>query len=176
MILALVNNKGGVAKTTTAANLASALARKGNQVLLVDLDAQGSASLAFGIGRADLSPSVADVLFDGTPVRQAIRRTTVDGLDLLTGSMTLANADLILGDRHGREGRLKTVLDPVRSDYGFIVIDAPPSLSLLPVNALVAADAFIVPIVPHYLALEGLVNLLEAVDRIREGIGSVGGG
>jgi chromosome partitioning protein len=98
--------------------------------------------------------------------------TTVEGLDLLTGSMELANADLVLGDRKGREGRLRQALEPVRADYDAIVFDCPPSLSLVPINALAAADAYIVPVVSHYLALEGLVNLLDTVKRIRAGIGT----
>jgi len=172
MIVALVNSKGGVAKTTTAVSLSAALAASGHRVLLVDLDSQGSASLSLGVGRASLKPSAADVLLDGFPIKEAIRRTGVDGLDLLTGSMDLANADLALAASSGRERRLKDALDPIRADYGFIVLDCPPSLSLLPVNALVAADGYVVPVVPHYLALEGLVNLTEAVDRIRSGIGT----
>ena len=172
MILALVNSKGGVAKTTTAVSLAAALAGKGQRTLLVDLDSQGSASLSLGIGRDSLKPSSADVLLDGMPIRQAIRKTGVEGLDLVAGSMDLANADLALSDVRGREGRVADALKPIRDDYAFIVLDCPPSLALLPINALVAADAYVVPVVPHYLALEGLVNLLEAVDRIRQGIGT----
>lgn len=170
MILALINNKGGVAKTTTAINLAAGLARRDRRVLLVDLDSQGSASLSLGVTRAALAPSSAEVLLDGLPVRQAIRPTAVAGLDLLTGTMALANADLRLADAASRERRLEAALEPVRQAYPFIVIDCPPSLSLLPVNALIAADAFLVPVTPHYLALEGLVNLMEAVERVRQGM------
>lgn len=171
MILALVNNKGGVAKTTTAVSLAAGIAATKRRCLLIDLDSQGSASLSLGVPRSDLSPSVAEVLFDDVPVRQAIRRTVVESLDLLTGSMALANADLVLADMRGRERRLKDAIAPARDDYAFVVLDCPPSLSLLPINALVAADAFIVPVVPHYLALEGLVNLMDAVARLKDGIG-----
>jgi chromosome partitioning protein len=171
MILALVNNKGGVAKTTCAVNLAAALAKPTRGVLLVDLDSQGSASFSLGVARADLKPSAAEVLLDGMPIRSALRHTAVAGLDLLTGSMDLANADLALADMRGRESRLKEALAPLRNDYPIIIIDNPPSLSLLPINALVAADAFVVPITPHYLALEGLVNLMGAVERLRQGMG-----
>ena len=172
MILALVNNKGGVAKTTTAVNLAAGLARAGNRTLLVDLDSQASASLSLAVPRAELSPSSADVVLDGMPIARAARATWTAGLDLVTGAAALANADLALANVRGRERRLATALGPVRDDYGFIVLDCPPSLGLVSVNALVAADAFIVPIVPQYLALEGLVNLLEAVERVRTGIGA----
>jgi chromosome partitioning protein len=170
MILALINNKGGVGKTTTAMNLAAGLARRDRRVLLVDLDSQGSASLSLGVARTALSPSSAEVLLDELPIAQAIRPTPVTGLDLLTGTMALANADLRLAERAGRERRLQAALDPVRQAYAFILIDCPPSLSLLPVNALIAADAFLVPVTPHYLALEGLVNLMEAVERVRQGV------
>jgi chromosome partitioning protein len=174
MILALVNNKGGVGKTTTAVNLSAALASKDRQVLLIDLDSQGSASLSLGVPRADLHPSSADVLLDGVAIRNTLRSTLVEGLDLLTGSMELANADLFLSEVSGREGQLKTALHPVREDYDFIILDCPPSLSLLSINALVAVDAFIVPVSPQYLALEGLVNLMEAVGRIHGEVGTVG--
>ena len=172
MILAIVNNKGGVGKTTTAVNLAAALAGRKRRALLVDLDSQGSASLSLGVPRAELSPSSAEVLLEGESLSGAIRKTRVEGLSLLTGSMALANADLMLAETRGRESLLKEVLDPVREDYRFILVDCPPSLSLLPINALVACDYYIVPVVPHYLALEGLVNLTDAVERVRQGIGT----
>lgn len=167
MMLAIVNTKGGVGKTTTAVNLAAGLATPRRRVLLVDLDSQGSASLALGVARADLAPSAAKVLLDNVPVQAAIRPTAVPGLDLLTGSMALANADVVLGDVAGREQRLRETLAPVRDTYRFILLDCPPSLSLLPVNALVASDAFLVPVTPQYLAVEGLVNLMDAVARLQ---------
>ena len=166
MILAMVSNKGGVAKTTTATSLAAGIAREGRRVLLIDLDSQGSASLSMGVSRRDLTPSIADVLFSGRPMRGAVRETSVPGLALVTGSMELADADLVLAGMRGRETRLTEALEPVLSSYDFVVVDCQPSLSLMPVNALVAADAYIVPVVPQYLALEGLVNLLEAVERV----------
>ena len=173
-IIALVNSKGGVGKTTSAVSLAAGLAADGKRrVLLADLDAQGSASLSLGLDRADLVPGTAEVILAGLPVRAAIRPTAVEGLDILPGSMELTSADLVLADVKGREAVLKAALGPIRSDYGIIVLDCPPSLGLLVVNALVAADFFLVPLSPDYLALEGLVNLLAAVDRIRDGIGRV---
>lgn len=174
-IIALVNNKGGVGKTTSAVNLAAGLVAAGRRVLLADLDAQGSASLSLGLTRADLSPGSAEVILDGHPIREAIRPTSVKGLDILPGSMALASADLVLSAVAGREVVLKDALTPIRGDYDFTVLDCPPSLGLLTVNALTAADFFIIPVTPDYLSLEGLVNLLEAVERIKKGIGKAAG-
>ena len=170
-IIALVNNKGGVGKTTSAVNLAAGLVAERRRVLLVDLDAQGSASLSLGLSRADLKPGVAEVILDGLPIRQAIRPSSVNGLDILPGSMTLASADLALSVVTGREVVLKNALKPILGDYDFAVLDCPPSLGLLTVNALTAADFFIIPLTPDYLSLEGLVNFMDAVEKIRSGIG-----
>ena len=171
MILAIINAKGGTAKTTTAVNLAAALAERGKRVLLIDLDSQTSASLSLGVSRADLSPSVADAILEGRPLKSAIRSTAVGRLSMVTGSDALVDADLQLASIPGRERRLKNAIEPIRTDFDFIILDCPPSLSLIPVNALVAADAFLVPTPPEYLALEGLVSLMAAVDRIHAGIG-----
>ena len=168
MILSLVNNKGGVAKTTTAVNLAAGLAGKKSRVLLIDLDNQSSASFFLGVERADLSPSMADVIFDGFRVRDAIRKTDIVGLDLLTGAKGLAETDLRLANIRGREYQVKDAIEPLRDGYDFIILDCPPSLSLLSINALIASDAFIIPVQPQYLALEGLVDLMTTVKRIQQ--------
>ncbi len=160
MILSIVNNKGGVGKTTSAVSLAAAFARNEYRTLLVDLDAQGSASLSLGIARADLSPSSAEVILEGLPIASAIRPSSVEHLAILPGSMALASADLALSDVKGREAVLKAALAPVRSSYDYIILDCPPSLGLLTVNALTASEYFIIPLTPDYLALEGLVNLM----------------
>jgi len=170
--VALVNNKGGVGKTTSAVSLAAGIAALDRKVLLCDLDAQGSASLSLGLTRADLHPGTAEAILDAQPIKEAIRPSGVAGLDILPGSMALASADLALSDVKGREAVLKAALTPIRSGtYDFIILDCPPSLGLLTVNALTAADFFLVPVTPDYLALEGLVNLTEAVARISTGIG-----
>ena len=169
--LALVNNKGGVGKTTTAVNLAAGLAGRRLRVLLVDLDAQGSASLSLGLSRADIAPGSAEVILEGRPIRAGVRPSYAAGLDVLPGSMALASADLVLADVKGRETVLRAALAPIRADYDFIVLDCPPTLGLLTVGALIAADFFLVPVTPDYLSLEGLVNLFSAVERIRAGIG-----
>lgn len=177
MVVAIVNNKGGTGKTTTAVNLAAGLARNaGRRVLLVDLDAQASASFALGVGWDRRSPSAVDLLFGDFSPAEAARPTAVPGLSLISAEMDLASADLMLADAPDRERRLADALARDAANgpppYDLVVLDCPPALSLVSVNALVAADRFIVPVTPEYLALEGLVNLMAAVDRIRSGLGA----
>ena len=172
MVLAVLNNKGGVGKTTAAVNLAAALATPKRRVLLIDLDSQASASLSCGVPRTQLLPSSADCLLQDYPAIKAIRPTSTRNLDLITGSTELANADLALCDIPGREAVLQRCLKPVRQRYDIVVLDCPPSLSLIGVNALMAADGLIVPVAPQFLAVEGLGNLLSAVDQVRTRLGS----
>jgi chromosome partitioning protein len=167
----VINNKGGVGKTTTAVNLAAGLARRGRSVLLVDLDSQGSASVSLGVEPEDLTPSSADVLFGDVAIDDAIRPTRRGKLDLLTGSLELANADVRLKQQERGQYRLAQVLSAVEGHYQTIIVDCAPSTSILSINALVAADAFVIPVSPSYLALEGVVSLGEVVRRVRRGIG-----
>jgi chromosome partitioning protein len=166
VIIALISRKGGVGKTTTAVNLSAALAQRGKRVLLIDLDSQASASLSLGVERAALAPSVADVLARGLAVEQAVRHTAIAGLHLVTASVDLVQADADLAHLRSREGRLRATLAPIASAYDFIFLDCPSSLSLLPINAVVASDAFIVPVVPQFLAAAGIQNLVSAAQRI----------
>ena len=166
MNIAVISRKGGVGKTTTAVNLSAALARLGRRVLLVDLDSQASASLSLGVDRAALAPSSADVLLGGLAVARAVRQTAIDGLHLITASIDLMHADAGLAVlQRSREGRLRAVLAPLAGAYDYILFDCPSSLGLLQVNAVVASDAFLVPVVPQFLASAGVQNLIAAAQR-----------
>jgi chromosome partitioning protein len=167
VVVAFVNSKGGVGKTTSAVTMAALLAEQQGLVLLVDLDSQASASLSLGIARSALSPSISHALLDGLPVARAIRSSGIARLDLLTGSIDLASTDVALAGAQNRERFLRTVLADVRETYKHVLIDTPPSLSLLILNALVACDAFVIPAIPKALALQGVTGLLESVERLK---------
>ena len=174
MIIACIQSKGGVGKTTSAVNLSHALAMQKQKVLLIDLDSQASASLSLGVKRTDLNPSIAEVLIEELPIEEAIRTSSVSNLQFITGSMSLANFDISMATAEKRAERMLEILQPVSKQFDSIVIDCPPTMSLLPVNALVACDHYLVPVIPHYLALEGLVSLLDAIERVKAGIGARG--
>jgi chromosome partitioning protein len=169
MIIAVISNKGGTGKTTTSVNLSAALAISGYKVLLIDLDPQSSASLSLGIKQEDFSPSLAEVFFDDFDLKETIRNTGIDKLQLITGGIKLAHSDFILADEPDREMLLSDTLECVKNDYDFIICDCAPSFSIMPVNAFVACDVYIVPIVPEYLSVEGLLSLMDVVEQMKEG-------
>jgi chromosome partitioning protein len=168
-IIALANQKGGVGKTTTAVNLGAGLCELGQRVLLVDFDPQGGCAIGLGIEPAALELSVYNALLDRScDVEDVVQKTAIPGLDLLPSNIDLAAAELILVQEVAREQTLLRVLAPLRIKYDFMLIDCPPSLGLLTINALTAADGVIVPLECEYYALRGMALLMESIERIRD--------
>jgi chromosome partitioning protein len=166
-VIAFANQKGGVAKTTTTLNLAVAFAEKGYRVLAVDMDPQGNLTMSQGIDPDSLETSIYHVLVDRVPIRDVIRSREVD---VACSSIDLAGAEIALSTVIGRERALKKALMPVVADYDFMFIDTPPSLGLLTINALTAADKVIVPVQCEYLSMRGLIQLQNTLEMIRENL------
>lgn len=167
MVCAIVNQKGGVGKSTTAVNLGACLAHQGKRVLVVDLDPQGNTTSGLGLDKKARERCVYDALTGETPVAEIIDPTEIDGLFAAPATIELAGAEIELVAALSREAKLKHAIAPVRGDYDYTIIDCPPSLGLLTVNALTAADKVIVPIQCEYYALEGLSKLLESIKLVK---------
>jgi len=168
--LAIVNQKGGVGKSTTAVNLGAGLAENGRQVLLIDLDPQGNASSGLGVEKSELEYSTYDLLIESESALKVIMETETENLDLIPANIELAGAEIELVSIISRESRLKKSLKEVSDNYDYIIIDCPPSLGLLTLNALTAADSVMVPIQCEYYAMEGLGQLMNTIELVRKNL------
>lgn len=166
-VIAIINQKGGVGKSTTAVNLAAALGEMEKQVLLIDLDPQGNSSSGLGIEKSQVQYCIYDVLLNEVPIEQVIIPDVVEGLDVVPATINLAGAEVELVSEIARENRLKDAVGSLRGKYDYILIDCPPSLGLLTVNALVAADKLLIPIQCEFYALEGVTKLLDSMKRVK---------
>jgi chromosome partitioning protein len=169
-IIAIANQKGGVGKTTTAINLAAALAQLGHETLLIDMDPQGNATSGLGFDKKGFSPSIYNVLVELLPIEKTIKGTSVPNLSISGANADLIGAEVELVAALARESRLKGALSAVKSRFRFVIIDCPPSLGLLTINALSAAERVIIPIQGEYYAMEGLAQFVEAIQKIQNAL------
>ena len=167
-IIAIINQKGGVGKSTTAVNLAAALGEQGRKTLIVDFDPQGNSTSGFGIEKEDLDHCIYDALLNDVPAESLILDTNCKKVFVIPATIQLAGAEIELVSAIARETRLKDLLEPIQDEFDFIFIDCPPSLGLLTINALTAADSVLIPIQCEYYALEGLSQLVHTVNLVKE--------
>ena len=167
-VLAIANQKGGVGKTTTAINLSAELARRGRRVLLIDIDPQGNATTGMGIEKSGVEHCIYDVIIKSLPLQKIVKSTSLENFWIAPSTLNLAGAEIELVSAMSRELRMRNALEPKRNAYDDIIIDCPPSLGLLTLNAMSAADALIVPIQAEYFALEGLGQLTGVIDLVRQ--------
>lgn len=166
-IIAIANQKGGVGKTTTTFNLGACLSMAGRKVLLIDADSQANTTSGIGMELEDSDPTIYECLVDGFPARQAVMHTAIEGLDIICSNMNLVGAEVELRSLKDREKVLYRVLDPLKDDYDYILIDCSPSLGIITVNALTASDSVLIPVQAEYFALEGISQLLNTIRIIK---------
>ncbi len=171
-VIAIANQKGGVGKTTTSVNLSACLAHIGKKVLLIDTDPQGNATSGVGVNKGDVHSCIYDILIDDVDVNKVILATKVENLDIIPATISLAGAEIELVSTISREVRMKRALQNVRNEYDYIIIDCPPSLGLLTLNALTASDSILIPVQCEYYALEGLSQLLSTIRLVQKHLNS----
>lgn len=165
-VIAIANQKGGVGKTTTSVNLGACLARAGQKVLLIDTDAQENATSGIGVRKHNIENDVYDVIVSELPIREAIMPTYIDNLDVVPATIQLAGAEIELTAQMAREKKLYDAVQDVKEEYDFILIDCPPSLGLLTINAFTASDSILIPVQSEYYALEGLSQLMNTIQLV----------
>ena len=169
-VIAIANQKGVVGKTTTSVNLSACLGELGQRVLLIDIDPQGNATSGLGIDKGKIEKSIYDVLVDDIPIKDTVIGTEVDNLKVLPATIQLAGAEIELVASMSRETKLKKAIDKIKNEYDFVIIDCPPSLGLLTINSLTAANSILVPIQCEFYALEGLSQLLKTITLIQDNL------
>ena len=169
-VIAVANQKGGVGKTTTAVNLAACLAKEGRKVLLIDSDPQGNATSGLGFDKRDVKKCIYDVLINEVPIADTLKHTAYENLDVIPATIQLAGAEIELVSLMNREGRLKNALERIKHDYDYVIIDCPPSLGLLTINALTAASSVMIPVQCEFYALEGITMLMNTIQLVQRNL------
>jgi len=169
-VIAVANQKGGVGKTTTAVNLAACLAKEGRKVLLIDSDPQGNATSGLGFDKRDVKKCIYDALINEVPIADTLKHTAYENLDVIPATIQLAGAEIELVSLMNREGRLKNALERIKHDYDYVIIDCPPSLGLLTINALTAASSVMIPVQCEFYALEGITMLMNTIQLVQRNL------